>query len=215
MPQQGMTDLSRLRKRPLETDAATRTLHQVERERDGFEGSVFDRLGARPDHAVAQAPLQRTQAFAIRGDKAGSLSGAAKKFPVRMRRELARKKLISCPYRELNQAIREIFYLVRESLYPSKPDRGHQASVRFRPGALSRAQKEHASPVRDLRARQSVYGAPASIALLWGVICRTWPATLQTLEMLPQKPHCHSHTVAGCCNFNGSIQPAAPCSDLP
>jgi hypothetical protein len=38
---------------------------------------------------------------------------------------------------------------------------------------------------------------------------------LQTLEMLPQKPHCHSHTVAGCCNFNGSIQPAAPCSDLP
>src|SRR3984893_15694870 len=51
-----------------------------------------------------------------------------------------------------------------------QPDRGHQASVRFRPSALSRAQKEHPSPGRHLRTRQSVYGAPPAIALLWGVI---------------------------------------------
>jgi hypothetical protein len=52
-----------------------------------------------------------------------------------------------------------------------------QAGVRFRRGALSRPQKEHPLAARDLRARQSVHGAPASIALLRRVICRTWPPT--------------------------------------
>src|SRR5262249_14445840 len=55
-------------------------------------------------------------------------------------------------------------------------DRGHQASVWLRQGALPRAQKEHSSPARDLRARQSVYGAPASIVLR-GVIGLTCLAT--------------------------------------
>ena len=50
-------------------------------------------------------------------------------------------------------------------------DRGHQAGVWFRQGALSRAQKEHPSPHRHLRARQSVHGASPSIALPDGVMC--------------------------------------------
>jgi IS5 family transposase len=50
-------------------------------------------------------------------------------------------------------------------------DRYHQASVWLCQGALSRAEEEHSSPARDLRARQSVYRAPASIALRCGVIC--------------------------------------------
>src|SRR6516225_4114357 len=48
---------------------------------------------------------------------------------------------------------------------------GHQAGVRLRQGALSRAQEERSSPARDLRAGQSVHGAPASAALSGGVEC--------------------------------------------
>jgi IS5 family transposase len=44
-------------------------------------------------------------------------------------------------------------------------DLGHQAGVRLRQGALSRAQEERSSPARNLRAGQSVHRAPPSIAL--------------------------------------------------
>ena len=54
-------------------------------------------------------------------------------------------------------------------------DRGHQAGVRLRQGALSRAEEEHSSPARDLRAGQSVHGAPASAALPGGVVCPHLP----------------------------------------
>ncbi len=50
-------------------------------------------------------------------------------------------------------------------------DRGHQAGVRLCQSALSRAQEERSSSARDLRAGQSVHGAPASIALPGGVAC--------------------------------------------
>ena len=57
-------------------------------------------------------------------------------------------------------------------------DRGHQAGVRLCQGALSRAQEKHSSPARDLRAGQSVHGAPASPALPTGVVCpKPWSAT--------------------------------------
>ena len=48
---------------------------------------------------------------------------------------------------------------------------GSSRGIRLCQGALSRAQEEHASPARDLRAGQSVHGAPASIALPTGVMC--------------------------------------------
>src|SRR5690348_10512884 len=38
-------------------------------------------------------------------------------------------------------------------------------------GAFSRAEEEHASPAGDLRAGQSVHGAPAAIGLQKGVMC--------------------------------------------
>jgi len=50
-------------------------------------------------------------------------------------------------------------------------DRSYQAGVRLCQGALSRAQKEHPPPAGDLRTSQSVHGAPASAALLAGVVC--------------------------------------------
>ena len=49
-------------------------------------------------------------------------------------------------------------------------DRGHQAGVWLRQGALSRAHQERSSPARDLRARQSVHGTPTSVALPSGVM---------------------------------------------
>jgi IS5 family transposase len=49
-------------------------------------------------------------------------------------------------------------------------DRGHQAGVRLCQAALSRVQKERASPDRDLCAGQSVHGAPASAALPRGAV---------------------------------------------
>jgi len=36
-------------------------LHQVELQRHGFRRAVLVGLGAHPDHAIAQPPLQRTQ----------------------------------------------------------------------------------------------------------------------------------------------------------
>jgi hypothetical protein len=48
---------------------------------------------------------------------------------------------------------------------------GHQAGVRFCQGALSRAEEEHSSPARDLRAGQSIHRAPASAALRTGLVC--------------------------------------------
>jgi hypothetical protein len=54
-------------------------------------------------------------------------------------------------------------------------DRGYQAGIRLCQGALSRAQKERASPARGLCARQSVHRAPSSIALRHGVICLARP----------------------------------------
>ena len=50
-------------------------------------------------------------------------------------------------------------------------DRGHQAGVRLCQGALSGAEEEHPSPAGDLRAGQSVHGAPAAIGLPKGVMC--------------------------------------------
>src|SRR6516164_8162884 len=75
-------------------------------------------------------------------------------------------------------------------------DRGYQASVWLCQGALSRAQKERASPDGGLCARQSVHRAPPSIALRGGVICRAQPllvvdATDVTPKTIPLLPHCH------------------------
>src|SRR6516164_8061635 len=50
-------------------------------------------------------------------------------------------------------------------------DRGHQAGVRLRQGALSRAQEERSSPARNLCAGQSVHGTSSSAALPRGVEC--------------------------------------------
>src|SRR5262249_2055974 len=49
-------------------------------------------------------------------------------------------------------------------------DRRHQAGVWLCQGALSRVGEEHSSPARELRARQSIHDAPASIALPVGVM---------------------------------------------
>src|SRR5262249_51223105 len=75
-------------------------------------------------------------------------------------------------------------------------DRDHQASVWFRQSALSRAQEEHSSLARDLRARQFVHGAPASIALRCGVICLAWPPMVADAEAVSPItaspiPNCH------------------------
>jgi len=62
-------------------------------------------------------------------------------------------------------------------------DRGHQASVRLRQGALSRAEQEPPSPAGHLRDGQSVHGAPPSIALPVGVMCpQSGRQTLQTSQ---------------------------------
>src|SRR6516162_3658366 len=50
-------------------------------------------------------------------------------------------------------------------------DRGRQAGVRLRQGALSRAQEERSPPGRDLRVGQSVHGTSSSAALPGGVEC--------------------------------------------
>src|SRR6516164_165748 len=50
-------------------------------------------------------------------------------------------------------------------------DRGHQAGVRLRQGALSRAQEERSPPARNLCAGQSVHGTSSSAALPGGVEC--------------------------------------------
>jgi hypothetical protein len=74
--------------------------------------------------------------------------------------------------------------------------RGYQAGVRLCQGALSRAQKERASPARGLCARQSVHRAPPSIALRGGVICRAQPLLVAdaidvTPITTPLLPHRH------------------------
>src|SRR5215471_7358386 len=75
-------------------------------------------------------------------------------------------------------------------------DRDHQASIWFRQSALWRAQEEHSSLARDLRARQFVHGAPASIALRCGVICLAWlPMVADAEDVSPITaspiPNCH------------------------
>src|SRR5881227_1610273 len=67
-------------------------------------------------------------------------------------------------------------------------DRGHQAGIRLCQSALSRAEEEHASPARDLRAGQSVHDAPASIALRRGVVCpQPGRISVQTLKTAPAR----------------------------
>src|SRR3989440_11367005 len=94
-------------------------------------------------------------------------------------------------------------------------DRGHQAGVRLCQGALSRAEEEHASPARDLRAGQSVYGAPASVALPTGVVCP------QPRRQTVQTPQCSTKTAQLPRNVASeeiavSLIPApAPYSDVP
>src|SRR5215831_8811419 len=90
-------------------------------------------------------------------------------------------------------------------------NRDHQAGLRLRQGALSRAQKEHSSPARDLRARQSVYRASASIALRCGVIClASRPAVAGAEGCYTNNSAANPRTLTGCCNVNSRYLPAAP-----
>src|SRR4029077_108790 len=94
-------------------------------------------------------------------------------------------------------------------------DRNHEAGVRLRQGALSRAHQKHPPSAGDLRAGQSVYGPPPSIALPTGVICLTSPLTVVNRRPHTKHRHAHSYTVTGCRNFNDGYLFATPCSDLP
>src|SRR5262249_17640366 len=89
-------------------------------------------------------------------------------------------------------------------------DRYHQAGLRLCQSALPRAQKERSSPHCHLRAGQSVYRTPASIALRGGVIYLAWPPAVANVEdvtpiTVPPIPNCHC-----CCNFNGRYPLPAP-----
>jgi len=65
-------------------------------------------------------------------------------------------------------------------------DRGHQAGVRLRQGALSRAQEERSPPGRDLRIGQSVHGTSSSAALPGGVECPHCASTLHRQSNTPK-----------------------------
>src|SRR5260370_31487824 len=68
-------------------------------------------------------------------------------------------------------------------------------------------------PVGDLRARQSVHGAPASIALLWGVICRTClPTVADAADATPTATRPSILSLAAPISMAG-ILPIAPFSD--
>src|SRR5262249_41548503 len=89
-------------------------------------------------------------------------------------------------------------------------DRYHKAGLRLCQSALPRAQKERSSPHCHLRAGQSVYRTPASIALRGGVIYLAWPPAVANVEdvtpiTVPPIPNCHC-----CCNFNGRYPLPAP-----
>jgi hypothetical protein len=95
-------------------------------------------------------------------------------------------------------------------------DRGHQVGVRLCEGALSRAEEEHSSLARDLRAPQSVHGAPAPAALPIGIVCP------QPCQQTVQTPQCGTKTaqlppiVTGEQIAKSLIHaPAPPYSDVP
>ena len=76
-------------------------------------------------------------------------------------------------------------------------DRGQQAGVRLRQGALSRPQEERSSPAGDLRARQSVHGAPASVALPGGVECPHGVSTPHKHNRTRLRQHARLHPPVG------------------
>jgi hypothetical protein len=87
-------------------------------------------------------------------------------------------------------------------------DRGHQAGVRLHQAALSRAQKERASPDRDLCAGQSVHGPPASAALPRGVVC---PSHSNTRADRPTPPEGVPSLV--CHRLRSSLRDPHPCAE--
>src|ERR1700731_4868372 len=78
----------------------------------------------------------------------------------------------------------------------------HQAGVRLCQGTLSRTEEEHASPAGDLRARQSVHGAPAAIGLPKGVVClqpgRQPCSRPNTASTRPNRPVSYSLSKSPC-----------------
>src|SRR3984893_6452548 len=93
-------------------------------------------------------------------------------------------------------------------------DRRRQAGVRLRQGPLSRAQKECSSPVRDLRAGQSVHGAPASAALP-GVVCPPYASKSCQHQTPTQKPADYPVPAPAKETSMHLIRAPAPCSDVP
>jgi hypothetical protein len=58
------------------------------------------------------------------------------------------------------------------------------------------AEQEYPSPAGDLRARQSVYSTPVSIALPTGVICLTSPLTVPDAADLTPNNHTPTPTLS-------------------
>ncbi len=92
---------------------------------------------------------------------------------------------------------------------------GHQAGVWLCQGALSRAEEEHPSPTGDLRAGQSVHGAPATIGLPKGVMClqpdRQPRGRPNTASTPPNRPVSYSPSKSPC----PRTQVPDPYSDVP
>ena len=90
-------------------------------------------------------------------------------------------------------------------------DRRHQAGVWLCQGALSRVDEERSSPARELRARQSIHGAPASIALPASVEC---PHQASKPRRQPTRQQKGRHpSFAEDASTPHSL--ACPCSDFP
>ena len=97
---------------------------------------------------------------------------------------------------DLTPRLRTFRAKVRAKVEHLASDWHHQASVWLRQSALPRAQKERSSPHCHLRAGQSVYRTPASIALRGGVIYLAWPPAVANVEdvtpiTVPPIPNCH------------------------